>query len=180
MSKPKNRTSTALAKPEAATFPALRIGDHFPAAIDLRPYTPELLGDTFEHHVSSAIAATFARRGTPLPFVPSPEHLAAIGVPDGVNQYGVRELGVKIGEPPTEYDLEADAIKLKIERFSVTTVNEICAAFAAGYAVRIGDAFLVAYCSTEDGFALALTNGSAMSGKLAFESEVQVWKVERS
>ena len=117
------------------------------------------------------------RRGTPLPFVPSPEHIAAIGGVDGINRYGVRELGVKIGDPPTEYDLEADAIQVKIEVFSATTVSEICAAFAAGYAVRVGDAFLVAYCSTENGFALALTNGSAMSGALAFDSEV--WAVTR-
>ena len=156
----------------------LGLSDHMPERIDLRPYTPEL-GDTFEHAVASALTAVFARKGTPLPFVPSPEHLAAIGCPEGISQYGVREMGVLMGEPPTEYDLTADSIPIKVEVFSATTVNEICAAFAAGHAVRIGDAFLVAYCSTEDSYALALTNGSAMSGQLAFDSEVQVWAVSR-
>jgi hypothetical protein len=164
--------------PKPAEYPSvsqLGLPDHFPERIDLRPYTPEL-GETYEHAVSAALVAAFARKGTPLPFTPSPEHLAAIGGTDGINRYGVRELGVRIGEPPTEFDLEADSIRLDVTVFNVdsddkaTTVKQ---AFAGGHIVRVGDAFLVAYGPE----GLVTTSGPVedIDGQ-----EAQVWVVTRA
>jgi len=182
MSKAKTRASTAPTKPEAASLPTLQIGDHFPEAIDLRPYTPIFgigpLGVTkFEYVTAAALAAVFARTGRPLPFVPSPEHIEVVAavtgdVVVGINQYGVRENGALMGDPPTEYDLTADAIQLKIEVFAVEKVETIKPAFAAGMAVRIADAFLVAY--GPDGF--VTTNGPV---ETIDAKDVQFWAVNR-
>jgi len=177
--KTKPKTSPKSEPPKSAEYPSvgqLGLSDHIPEAIDLRPYT-ELLGDTFEHHVSAALVASFARKGTPLPFVPSPEHLLAIGGVDGINQHGVRELGVRMGEPPTEYDLTADSIRLGVTVFAVDSTGPeklklACAAFAGGHIVRIGDGFLVAYGP----------NGMiATSGPIedVDSQEVHVWMVSR-
>jgi hypothetical protein len=179
MSKPKKSEAPKAQEPKVREYPSvstLALPPEIPEAIDLRPYTPEL-GDTYEHALSAALVATFARRGTPLPFAPSPEHLRAIGGHEGIGQYGVRELGVRMGEPPTEYDLTADAITLTIEVFDVDStgdhrVNDVCAALAAGYVVRVGDAFVVAYGA--DGVV-------ATAGPLTKldDAVVQVWKVTR-
>jgi len=175
----KVKKSEAPKAPEnAREYPSvstLGLSDHVPEAIDLRPYTPEL-GDTYEHALAAALVATFARTGAPLPFVPSPEHLKAAGGHEGVSKYGVRELGVRMGEPPTEYDLTADAVALTIEVFTVDStgdqkLKDACAAFAAGHVVRIGDAFLVAY---------GLDGLVATNAVVKLEGvDVQVWKVCR-
>lgn len=152
MSKAKKAETQKTQEAKAREYPSvstLGLPDQVPEAIDLRPYTPEL-GETYEHAMSAALVAAFARRGTPLPFTPSPEHLRAIGGHEGVGQYGIREIGVRMGEPPTEYDLTADALTLAIEAFDVDStgdqkIKDMEAAFAAGHVVRDGDAFLVAY-----------------------------------
>jgi hypothetical protein len=159
--------------PSAAT---LGLPEHLPEAIDLRPYTPDL-GETYEQAVSAALVAAFALRGTPLPFVPSPEHLRAIGGVEGVAQYGVREIGVRMGEPPTDYDLTADALSLVIEVFDVDStgdqrVHDVRSALAASYVVRVGDAFVVAYGADD------LVSTSGPVSKLD-DAEVQVWRVTR-
>lgn len=177
MSKPKKSEAPKPQEPTARQYPSvstLALPDHVPEAIDLRPYTPEL-GDTYEHAMAAALVAAFARRGTPLPFTPSPEHLRAIGGHEGVAQYGVRELGVRMGEPPTEYDLTADAITLAIDVFSVDStgdqkIKDMQAAFAEGHVVRDGDAFLVAYGA--DGLVTTAGPGAKLD-------DVQVWRVSR-
>jgi hypothetical protein len=177
VSKPKKSEAPKAQEPKALVYPSvstLALPAEVPEAIDLRPYTPEL-GDTYEHAMAAALVATFARRGTPLPFTPSPEHLRAIGGHEGVGQYGVRELGVRMGEPPTEYDLTADAITLAIDLFGVDStgdqrIKDMQAAFAAGYVVRVGDAFVVAY--GPDG--VIATTGPLT--KLD-DAEVQVWRL---
>jgi hypothetical protein len=93
---------------------------------------------------------------------------------------------VKIGNPPTEYDLEADAERIGVKVYEVTSVgqqkvNEIKAAFAFGYAVRIGDAFLVAYLTSDDGSTIfTLSNGSAFSQGFTDDERVHIWVVSRA
>jgi len=132
MSKPRTRTSTAPTKPEAASYPVLQIDGHFPEAIDLRPYTPDL-GDTYEHRMAAALAACFTRRGQ---------------------------------APVT------DTAEVKNDVYSIDSIEQLRPAFAAGYVVRIGDHFLVAYGL--DGF--VTTNGAVESIDL---KDVQVWAVQR-
>jgi hypothetical protein len=176
-------------KPKASVYPSVStLGldtEHFPTAIDLRPYHPHFADHGPTRAAAGAIAATFARTGKPLPFTPSPEHIAAVGGVDGVNKFGVRAHGVKMGEPPTEYDLSADAMPISIQVYDLDGVDPR-AAFAAGYVVRVGDAFLVAYRPDElHETIFVLSNGQEFSIiDLDLESlkrlgAMHVWKVER-
>jgi len=183
VSKPKTRASTAPSQPEVASFPTIQTGEHFPEAIDLRPYTPVFgfgpMGVTrLEYVTAAALAACFARRGTPLPFIPSPEHIEAVteqagDMVAGLNQYGVRENGSLMGSPPTEYDLTADAVRLSIEVFGIQSVDQIKPAFASGHVVRIGDSFLVSYGADQ-----FVTVGGPV--EVIDPKDVQIWKVERA
>ena len=160
---------------------------HFPVKVDLRPYA------VGAHPVAQALSAALAKSGKPLPFAPSCDHLealAALGdIVHGLNTYGVREHYKAIpGREATTYDLEADAIKLNVSVFVVDStgdqkVKDVCAAFAAGYVVRVGDEYLIAYAVNEIdghiGYGFSFSNGSAVSSGGLTEI-VHLWKVERA
>jgi hypothetical protein len=194
-SKPSTATpkpATVIATPEVKQSPprvsalpsasVLGLGDHYPKAIDLRPYA---IGS---HPVAAALSAALTKCGSPLPFAPSGDHieaLAALGdIVDGLNVYGVREAYTAIvGRQATAYDLEADAIKLNVKAYVIDSkgeqkIKDVCAAFANGHAVKFGTSFLVAYHTGENGPTFVLNTGSTFD-KLIEAEKLHVWKVER-
>lgn len=186
MSKPSKappKEEPAVEQPKVSPYPSasmLELGDHFPKAIDLRPYHPHFESAGPTSAAAGAIAAASTRTGKPLPFVPSPEHLAAIGGHKGINKFGVRANGVKMGNPPTEYDLTADAHPINVTVYALDGVD-VRAAFAAGHAVRIGDAFLVAYRTDAEGLTTYVaSNGSEFVESTIEGGNVHVWRIEPS